>query len=101
MNGGRGYLRSGLGDRQMGRSGDFGLEQKKMARKQPFGNFLASSEVQRLPEESGSDRNGVVVDLLTDLVFGDGSDVLSLQLYPIREVVAGEADPGLVVLNQA
>ena len=54
-----------------------------------------------LPEERGSDRNGVVVDLLTDLVFGYCRDVLSLYFHPIREVVAGEADPGLVVLNQA
>ena len=54
-----------------------------------------------LPEECSSNHNGFVVDLLPDLVFGHCSDVLSLQLYPIREVVAGEPDPGLVVLNQA
>ena len=76
-------------------------EAKKKGRKELFGTFLPSSEVQPLPEERGSDRNGVVVDLLTDLVFGDGSDVLSLYFHPIGEVVTGEADPGLVVLNQA
>src|SRR6516165_9209569 len=54
-----------------------------------------------LPEECGSDRHGVVVDLLTDLVFGYRRDVLSLYFLPICVVVAGEADPGLVVLNQA
>jgi hypothetical protein len=88
-------------DRQMDRSGDVGLEQKRKARKEPFGNFLASSEVQRLPEEGGSDRKRVVLILYTNLVFGCSVDVLSLQLHPIREVITGKADPGLVVLNQA
>jgi hypothetical protein len=35
---------------------------KKKARKKPFGNFLASSEVHRLPEESGSNHSGLVVN---------------------------------------
>jgi len=54
------------------------LEQKRKAGKKPFGNFPASPEVQGLPEEGGAGHNRVVVDSLTDLVFGRGGDELGL-----------------------
>ena len=76
------------------------LEKKRKARKLPFGNSLASLEVQRLPEERGSERKRVVLILYANLVFGRGVSVLSLNFHPIREIVAGKADPGLVVPNQ-
>jgi hypothetical protein len=54
-----------------------------------------------LPEESSSGHNRVVADFLTDLVFGCRGDVLSLQVDPLRQLVAGEADPGRVVFDEA
>jgi hypothetical protein len=55
----------------------------------------------RLPEESSSGHNRVVVNSLTDLVFGCRGYVLSLQVDPLRQLVAGEADPGRVVFDEA
>ena len=54
-----------------------------------------------LPEKSSSGHNRVVVDSLTDLVFGCRVDVLSLQVDPLRQLVAGEANPGRVVFDEA
>jgi hypothetical protein len=73
----------------------------KKAWKKPFGNFPAGPRGSGSPEESSSGHNRAVVDSLTDLVFGCRVDVLSLQVDPLRQLVAGEADPGRVVFDEA
>src|SRR5271170_6296632 len=55
----------------------------------------------RSPEQGRAREHGIILDLLSNLVFGSRFDEFRLKLGPVRQLVVSEKDPGRVRVDEA